>query len=755
MNTHKQMYMNTGQHKNKDRSCKFPGGTLYIGLVAVMLLTLACGGQQRNGPGDYQAYLFVYFTGNGPGEEAVHYAVSTDGFNFHALNHNRPVISPDSISRRGGVRDPHLLRGEDGLFYMVLTDLYVPEDGWSNQGMVLMKSRDLVHWTHSTVHIPDAFPEEFGKVNRVWAPQTIYDPEAGKYMIYFSMRSGEDPDIIYYAYANEDFTGLETVPEQLLYSPGACIDGDIVYQGGKYHLFFKTEGDGNGIKKAVSDSLTGGYVVQDAYLQQTPEAVEGSGIFKLNNSDRYILMYDVYMKGEYQFTESTDLETFRVIDDEVNMNFHPRHGSVLPLTRKEAGKLVAAYGDPEKDAITSAASPQVKTRNVVVDPAAGTVYLPVQNGEDLSSVDPGFRVLPGVEISPAGPQDFSAGPVDYTVKFPGAEGRVFRVEAVQDHNPVLDGYYADPEILYSRKTGKYYLYPTSDGFTGWSGTYFQAFSSDDLVSWTNEGVILDLEQDVSWADRNAWAPCIIEKETDGKYRYFYYFTAAQQIGVAVSEDPAGPFTDSGRPLIDQKPEGVRGGQEIDPDVFTDPETGQDYLYWGNGYLAVVPLNDDLVSFDMEKIRVMTPDTTFREGAEVFYRDGRYYFMWSENDTRSEDYRVRYAWAGSPTGPLTIPEDNLVIAKDPANGIYGTGHNSVLHIPETDEWYLIYHRFTRPHGIHMGRAAGYHREVCIDRLEFEADGRIRRVEPTLSGIQPRNTSPPAGLTRIQKREMNDN
>jgi len=305
--------------------------------------------------------------------------------------------------------------------------------------------------------------------------------------------------------------------------------------------------------------------------------------------------------------------------------------------------------------------------------------------------------------------------------------------AAVNGNPVVAGYYADPEIIYSGKEDKYFLYPTTDGFAGWSGTYFETFSSPDLVRWTNEGVILDLQNDVSWADRNAWAPAAIEIKVDSGYKYFYYFTAAQKIGVAVADDPAGPFVDSGKPLVDFKPDGVDWGQEIDPDVFHDPVSGRNYLYWGNGYLAVAELNEDMVSLDRSTVRVMTPDDTFREGTEVFYRDGKYYFLWSENDTRDPDYRVRYATSDSPLGPLEIPEDNLVIARDDARGIYGTGHNSVINIPGSDEWFIVYHRFSYPDGLSMGEEAGFHREVCIDRLVFNEDGSIARTQPTLEGV----------------------
>ena len=76
-------------------------------------------------------------------------------------------------------------------------------------------------------------------------------------------------------------------------------------------------------------------------------------------------------------------------------------------------------------------------------------------------------------------------------------------------NPVLPDYYADPEITVFGNT--YYIYPTTDGYAGWSGTYFKCFSSTDLVNWTDRGVILDLVPDVSWSDSQAWAPCIVKK----------------------------------------------------------------------------------------------------------------------------------------------------------------------------------------------------------------------------------------------------
>lgn len=681
------------------------------------------------------AYLFVYFTGNSKSDEAIRFGLSKNGYNYYALNDNKAVISSESISTTGGVRDPHILRGADGTFYMTVTDLQTA-NGWENQAMILLKSTDLVSWTSAKVDISKVF-SNFKDVTRVWAPQTIYDAKAKKYMVYFSMLQPGGKDIIYYSYANKDFTALETEPKQLFFSPtkGSCIDADIIEKDGKFHLFLKTEDTADkGIKLAISDKLTSGYVLKDEYVDQTVESVEGSGVFKLNNSDTYILMYDMYRKGKYQFTSSTDLENFKVIDENVSMNFHPRHGTVLPITQKEAEALIAKFGWIPNDEILNAQSEAIKQNNVIVDTENKKILLPVKSGTDLARFNPDFKTNQGLSVSPSGAQDFSKQAVKYNFELADLAKVSYDVETVVRNNPSLVGYYADPEILYSNKDKRFHMYPTSDGFFEWSGDSFKSFSSSNLVDWTDDGVMLDFKKDVSWADAKAWAPTAAEKKINGQYKYFFYYTGEGKIGVAVSDNPQGPFTDIGKPLVATKPNGIKRGQVIDPDVFTDPVSGKSYLYWGNGFMVGAELNADMISIKESTLTVLKPDATFREGTEVFYRKGKYYFMWSEDDTRSENYRVRYATSNSPLGTFTFPKDNLILAKDPSQGIYGTGHNSVIQIPGTDEWYMVYHRFTIPKGITMGRSAGYNREVCIDRLYFDEEGNIIPVKPTLEGIK---------------------
>ncbi|MEV0567509.1 family 43 glycosylhydrolase [Dactylosporangium sp. NPDC050588] len=284
--------------------------------------------------------------------------------------------------------------------------------------------------------------------------------------------------------------------------------------------------------------------------------------------------------------------------------------------------------------------------------------------------------------------------------------------------PVIPGLFADPHLTVFN--GRYYLYPTTDGYAGWSSPYYKAFSSTDLVNWTDHGVILDLGPDVAWADNSAWAPAVATRNG----RYYLYFsggaaTGAKQLGVAVADTPTGPFRDAlGRPLV--RGDQFSGGQAIDPMVFTDTD-GQSYLYWGQGVARAVRLNADMTSFDPAQVRVVTP-AGYNEGSFVFKRNGTYYFMWSESDTRSEDYRVAYATGPSPLGPWT--NRGVVLQKRLDAGVKGTGHHSVVQAPGTDTWYIAYHRFAVPAG------NGTNRETTIDPLAFNADGTIRPVTPTL-------------------------
>ncbi|VXB56048.1 Beta-xylosidase [Aeromicrobium sp. 9AM] len=356
----------------------------------------------------------------------------------------------------------------------------------------------------------------------------------------------------------------------------------------------------------------------------------------------------------------------------------------------------------------------------IIDAASSTVTLPVKKGTDLTALQPAFEIASTSTITPevTGPIDLSTEKT-FTVTAAGGQTRDWKVRAVEMKSPILPGFNADPNIV--RFGDTYYIYATTDGIPGWGSSKFKVWSSKNLVDWTEHGTILDLGPDVSWADSNAWAPTAAEK--DGKY--YFYFSAQQNIGVAVSDSPLGPFTDPiGKPLVSKADYG--NAQQIDPAVFTDDD-GQSYLYWGNGSAYVVPLNADMTSYDVSKRVKINGLTDFREGLFMNKRAGKYYLSWSIDDTGSENYRVGYAMSDSPTGPFVNKGE--ILTKDSSLGILGTGHSSIIQVPGTDDWYIAYHRFGMPGG------DGTHRETTIDRLYFNADGTIKKVVPTLESVDP--------------------
>lgn len=318
----------------------------------------------------YDSYLFAFFSNNTPDGEQIRYALSDDGFNYTALNNGAPIVKSDTIALKKSIRDPHIIRAQDGkTFYMVLTDMRSSQGWQSNDGLILMKSTDLLHWQHTAIHFPERFPnlEGFDEKNlhAVWAPQTIWDEKEQKYMIYYSIGrhdweypvgNKKQPYFkIFYSYANEDFTDI-TEPKLLFDFGTAAIDGDIVYdkKNQEYVLFFKDEGlhtvnngfqTRQGVMRATSKHLTGPYTVEYKHLQYSNRAVEGSSVFPLIGSDEYVLMYDCYSAGHYQFCKSSDLKEFTFVQNSPTKgNFTPRHGSVMHITREERN-LLEAWSD--------------------------------------------------------------------------------------------------------------------------------------------------------------------------------------------------------------------------------------------------------------------------------------------------------------------------------------------------------------------------------------------------------------------------
>jgi len=339
-----------------------------ISLVCLLLSLNLTVGAQNTKKSSFSSYLFVFFSNNTPNGEQIRYALSDDGFNYKSLNAGRPVVSSDTISLKKSIRDPHIMRAEDGkTFYMVMTDMRSNEGWQSNDGLILMKSTDLIHWQHTAIDFPTRFPNLKGfdrdNLHAVWAPQTIWDPKEQKYMIYYSIGRHDweypvgdrfQPYFkIYYSYANKDFTDIKE-PKPLFDFGSASIDGDIVYdkKNEEYVLFFKDEGlstENNGFRtrqgvmRATSKNLTGPFAVEYRHLQKEGVyPVEGSSVFPLINSQEYALMYDCYSKGYYQFCKSSDLRNFSFVQNTPTRgDFTPRHGSVMHISGKERERLEA------------------------------------------------------------------------------------------------------------------------------------------------------------------------------------------------------------------------------------------------------------------------------------------------------------------------------------------------------------------------------------------------------------------------------
>ena len=302
--------------------------------------------------------------------------------------------------------------------------------------------------------------------------------------------------------------------------------------------------------------------------------------------------------------------------------------------------------------------------------------------------------------------------------------------SAQEHsgNPVFPGWYADPETAVFDHN--YWIYPTYSAKYK-EQVFFDAFSSPDLVHWEKHAHILDTNA-VRWARRAMWAPAITQK--DGRYYFFFAANDIQNdsavggIGVAVADRPGGPYKDYlGKPLIEKF---HNGAQPIDQAIFRDKDGSWYMIYGGWRHCNIVRLKPDftgLIPFaDGTVFKEITPEG-YVEGPYMIYRNGKYYFMWSEGGWGGPDYSVAYAIADSPMGPFKrigkILQQDIQVAT-------GAGHHSVLHIPGTDDYYIVYHR--RP----LGETDANHRVTCIDKMEFDADGLIRPVKITTEGVAER-------------------
>lgn len=310
-------------------------------------------------------------------------------------------------------------------------------------------------------------------------------------------------------------------------------------------------------------------------------------------------------------------------------------------------------------------------------------------------------------------------------------------------NPIVQTHFTpDPAPMIYKDS--VYLYTGDDvpGYPFYYMTKWRVASSADMVNWTDRGVPLTLES-FSWAIDRAWASQCIER--NGK---FYWYICAQTdqnnmaIGVAVADNPAGPFKDAiGKPLIT-----TGSWYNIDPTTFIDDD-GQAYLYWGNPKLYYVKLNKDMISYSGEIVEIPQSAASFGgvknaagngnqqtgnsqngqnkdlyvEGPWFYKRNGRYYLMYAGMEDRVEC--LSYAMSEGPTGPWKY--QGKIMAKQPTNSF--TNHGGIIDFKGHS--YLFYHT-----GLLKG-GGSYGRSTAVESFNYNTDGSIPAIDISVTGVEP--------------------
>jgi len=343
-------------------------------MTILSLSTVAATPKKAPKEKDMGAYLFTYF--NDP-THSLFMAISYDGYTFTAVNNGEPIISGDSIADQHGIRDPHIYRAPNGKFYIAMTDLHVfgkemgirttqwerPQkyDWGNNRGLVLMASDDLIHWTHHEVRIDRLFPSMFADIGCAWAPQTIWDPQAQRPMVYFTIRQQPGARTkLYYSYADEAFTTLETEPKLLFEYPDEKIqvlDADICpMPDRRYFMTYVAQENPGGIKYMVSDKINHFDDYHAEQIDTEQRGCEAPNVWKRIGQNKWVVMYDVYsvQPHNFGFVETSDFKTFTPLGrfNEGVMkatNFSsPKHGSVIQITKAEARRLENYWNERQK-----------------------------------------------------------------------------------------------------------------------------------------------------------------------------------------------------------------------------------------------------------------------------------------------------------------------------------------------------------------------------------------------------------------------
>lgn len=582
---------------------------------------------------DMGAYLFVFFSDP---THSIFMATSRDGYTFTAVNDGQPVIGGDSIAEQRGVRDPHISRGPDGAFYLCMTDLHIfakekglrdtqwERDGdlysWgNNRALVLMKSHDLIHWTRSNVRIDKAFPEKFGDIGCAWAPETTYDPVAGKMMIYFTMRIGNGKTQLYYAYTDEDFTRLVTEPKLLFNYPDPKIqilDADITpLPDGRYCMMYVAQENPGGIRMALSDSIHSGYRYDPKWVDFEPGACEAPNVWKRIGEDKWVVMYDVFSINPHNFgfCETSDFVNFKPLGrfNEGVMkavNFRsPKHGTVIQITKEEADRLEQHWKKNSVRKDVPLDSIQLSDPCILADKKTGMYYMTGTGGQlwkskdlarwdgpyQVTETDPSSWMGPKPEIWAAelheykGKYYYFATFTNNAVKIDTVKGTVIPRRAshilVSDnpdgpYKPMKDATYLPASMptldgtFWVDKNGKPYMIYCHEWLQNWNGTVEKIELKPDLSGSIGKGKILFRSSDSPWSREKMGDKILPNRVTDGPW---LFRTGTGRLGIIWTSWVFGDYTQG----VAYSESGTLDGpwvQEKDP--ITPPNFGHGMLF---------------------------------------------------------------------------------------------------------------------------------------------------------------------------------
>jgi beta-xylosidase len=285
-------------------------------------------------------------------------------------------------------------------------------------------------------------------------------------------------------------------------------------------------------------------------------------------------------------------------------------------------------------------------------------------------------------------------------------------------NPIIrHTYTADPTVVVYQDT--VYLYTGHDEAPPGTHQYVMnewlCFSSRDLIHWQDHGALLK-PTDFCWGKSNAYASSVVER--DGKFYWYVATTPANSpkkaIGVAIADNPAGPFKDArGSPLINEFTM-PPGSDNYDPTVLIDDDN-QAYIFWGKNACFYARLNDNLIELAGDINVIDVPE--FMEGAHIHKRNGWYYLSYGYGMPE----KVGYAMSRSVHGPWQF--------KGVLNELAGNCEtNRPAIVDHRGRSYFFYHNG----GLKDG--GSHRRSVCVDYLFYNDDGTMKRVVMTSEGVQ---------------------